>query len=200
MARASDDVARRIALVGMMGTGKSSVAARVATTLHWDSVDVDALIEQRRGRSIADIFAAEGEAAFRALEADVVAEVLTPSRVDVHAVRRDAGRDVIVALGGGAVTTPSNRERLGECDAVVWLRAEPTVLARRLADDSSRPLLAGDPLGRLVALSHERDGLYREVATHDLDVSERTLDEVVDAVVAIARDTVRDTEQGTAQV
>ncbi len=187
MARASDDVARRIALVGMMGTGKSSVAARVATTLHWDSVDVDALIEQRRGRSIADIFAAEGEAAFRALEADVVAEVLTPSRVDVHAVRRDAGRDVIVALGGGAVTTPSNRERLLECDAVVWLRAEPEAHYQRVIDQGDLRPMANRPaaMAELKALLTARSPLYAR-AQVAVDTSALGIDGAVARVVEAA--------------
>lgn len=186
MTRASDDPVRRIALVGMMGTGKSTVAARVASTLGWTCIDVDALIESRTARAISDIFATDGEAAFRALEADVVADVLGDG---VLGDTGDAGRrppGCVVALGGGAVLTASTRDRLADCDAVVWLHAEPAVLARRLAGDTSRPLLAGDPLARLVALAGERDGVYRSVATHDIDVSELTLDDVVARIVDIA--------------
>jgi shikimate kinase len=92
----------------------------------------------------------------------------------------------VSALGGGAVLTPSNRERLADCDAVVWLHAEPAVLARRLAGDASRPLLAGDPLARLVALAGERESIYRSVATHDIDVAELGIDDVVARIVDIA--------------
>ena len=181
MTRASDDPVRRIALVGMMGTGKSTVAARVAATLGWTCIDVDAVIEARTARAISDIFATDGEAAFRAIEADVVADVLGGQDVT-----RRGCVGCVVALGGGAVLTPSNRERLADCDAVVWLHAEPAVLARRLAGDASRPLLAGDPLARLVALAGEREGIYRSVATHDIDVAELGIDDVVARIVDIA--------------
>ena len=181
MTRASDDPVRRIALVGMMGTGKSTVAARVAATLGWTCIDVDAVIEVRTARAISDIFATDGEAAFRAIEADVVADVLGGQDVT-----RRGSVGCVVALGGGAVLTPSNRERLADCDAVVWLHAEPAVLARRLAGDASRPLLAGDPLARLVALAGEREGIYRSVATHDIDVAELGIDDVVARIVDIA--------------
>lgn len=181
MTHASDGPVRRIALVGMMGTGKSTVAARVAAALGWECIDVDAVIEARTARTISDIFAADGEAAFRALEADVVADVLGGRDV----TRRGAA-GCVVALGGGAVLTQSTRERLADCEAVVWLHAAPNVLARRLAGDTSRPLLADDPLARLVALAGERDGIYRSVATHDIDVAELGLDEVVARIVDIA--------------
>ena len=186
MTRASDDPVRRIALVGMMGTGKSTVAARVASTLGWTCIDVDALIEARTGRAISDIFATDGEAAFRALEADVVADVLGDGVLGDAAVTGQRPTGAVIALGGGAVLTPSTRDRLADCDAVVWLHAEPAVLAGRLAGDTSRPLLAGDPLKRLAALAGEREGIYRSVATHDIDVSELGLDDVVTRIVDIA--------------
>lgn len=182
MTRASDDPVRRIALVGMMGTGKSTVAARVASRLGWTCIDVDALIEARTGRAISDIFATDGEAAFRALEAAAVADVLG----DGFLGNGQGPAGAVVALGGGAVLTPSTRDRLADCDAVVWLHAEPAVLAGRLAGDTSRPLLAGDPLKRLAALAGEREGIYRSVATHDIDVSELGLDDVVTRIVDIA--------------
>ena len=186
MTRASDDPVRRIALVGMMGTGKSTVAARVASTLGWTCIDVDALIEARTGRAISDIFATDGEAAFRALEADVATDVLGDGVLGDAAVTGQRPTGAVVALGGGAVLTPSTRDRLADCDAVVWLHAQPAVLARRLAGDTSRPLLAGDPLARLAALAAEREGIYRIVATHDIDVSELGLDDVVTRIVDIA--------------
>lgn len=181
MAPSSERPPAKVALVGMMGTGKSSVAAGVAAALHWKAVDVDSEIEVQVGRSIAEIFASEGESGFRGLEAAIVDLVF------------DRWGDCVVALGGGAVLTESTRNRLGECSAVVWLHAEPAVLARRLSGDASRPLLEGDPLARLArleALSREREDLYRSVATHDIDVNELGVDEVVAVVVDIIRDTV----------
>jgi shikimate kinase len=186
-----NDPVRRIALVGMMGTGKSTVAVRVAAALGWTCIDVDAVIESRSGRAISDIFAVDGEAAFRALEADVAADVLRDHSADEHSAdehgvvdRHSAG--CVVALGGGAVLTPSTRDRLADCDAVVWLHAEPALLAGRLAADTSRPLLGSDRLERLAVLAAQREGIYRRVATHDIDVGGLTVDEVVARVVEIA--------------
>jgi shikimate kinase len=178
MAPSSQRPPAKVALVGMMGTGKSSVAAGVAAALNWKAVDVDSEIEAQVGRSIAEIFASMGESGFREIEAAMIEIVF------------DRGEDCVVALGGGAVLTESTRNRLGECSAVVWLHAEPAVLARRLAGDTSRPMLAGDPLARLDALSREREDLYRSVATHDIEVNELSVDEVVAVVVDIIRDTV----------
>jgi shikimate kinase len=186
MTRASDDPVRRIALVGMMGTGKSTVAVRVAAALGWTCIDVDAVIESRSGRAISDIFAVDGEAAFRALEADVVADVLRDHSADEHSADDRHSAGCVVALGGGAVLTPSTRDRLADCDAVVWLHAEPAVLAGRLAGDTSRPLLGSDRLARLAVLAAQREGIYRSVATHDIDVGGLTVDEVVARVVEIA--------------
>ena len=174
--------ARSIVLVGLMGTGKSTVAARVASTLGWTCIDVDALIEARTGRAISDIFAADGEAAFRALEADVATDVLGDGVLGDAAVTGQRPTGAVVALGGGAVLTPSIRDRLADCDAVVWLHAQPAVLARRLAGDTSRPLLAGDPLGNLTRLAAERAAAYEAAAHVIVDVDGLPFDAITERV------------------
>ncbi|MGH9000821.1 MAG: shikimate kinase, partial [Acidimicrobiia bacterium] len=102
-----------LVLVGMMGSGKSSVGRRLARRLGRSFVDTDQLVEARRGLPIAEIFAADGEAAFRALESSAVAEAL------------GASPPAVVAFGGGAILDPANRERARAGAVVVWLWADP---------------------------------------------------------------------------
>ncbi len=137
-------------LVGMMGVGKSAVGARLAARLGREFVDTDAEIERERGASVAEIFARDGEPAFRRLER--------------AAWERLAGRPVVAALGGGAIAQPGAAEALAACGTVVHLRARPETLLERLGDGAERPLLAGlDRAGRLArvrALLAERAAHY----------------------------------------
>lgn len=150
---------RSIALVGLSGSGKSTIAPLLASRLGYgDSVDLDRLIERRFGRSVDEIFAEDGEAAFRRAEADALAEAL-------------AGPPVVIATGGGIVLQQDNRSLLRSRATVVWLRASPTHLAERLADTTeARPLLAGDAQFALDRLASEREALYSEVADLTVDV------------------------------
>jgi shikimate kinase len=137
-------------LVGMMGAGKSTVGPRLARRLARPFVDTDAEVERRAGRPIAEIFAKDGEPAFRALEADVV---------------EAAGRDgAVVALGGGAAARPGAAERLAARGVLVYLRARPETLLERVGDPGSRPLLAGlgraERLARIEGLLGEREPAY----------------------------------------
>jgi shikimate kinase len=149
---------RPIAFVGLMGSGKSTIGRRVANRLGRPFVDVDGEIEARTGATIAELFARDGEPAFRSLEADVVAELLA----------RDDG--AVISCGGGAVLDDGTRQRLRERAVVVWLRARASTLAHRTAPDGRRPLLTGDHRATLERLVLERDPLYAEVADHIVDV------------------------------
>jgi shikimate kinase len=149
---------RPVVLVGLMGSGKTTIGKKVASALGVPFADTDAEIERRSGRSIAAIFESDGEAAFRATEAATVAELV------------DTSPPGVVATGGGAVLDPATRARLRDRATVVWLRATPAVLVHRIASDGTRPLLADDPRAALVRLAAEREPLYREVADHVVDV------------------------------
>jgi len=143
----------RAVLVGLPGTGKSTVGAELARRLRVAFADSDELIAQQTGRSVGEIFRHQGEPAFRQLEADMIAEAL-------------GGFDGVLALGGGAVTTDSVRQDLLACGVpVVLLTAGREELLGRLAGSATRPLLAGDAGARLAELAEEREPLYREVAT-----------------------------------
>jgi shikimate kinase len=161
-----------LVLVGMMGSGKSSVGRRVARRLGWRHVDVDKRIERTAGRTIPEIFSADGEAGFRAIEHDVLEKLL-----------RLPGRTVL-STGGGAVLSPDNRALMRDRGTVVWLRARPETLVARVGKGSGRPLLAGDPADAVRRLDAERRTAYDGAAHVVVDVDERTADQVADAVLA----------------
>jgi shikimate kinase len=150
-----------VVLVGLMGSGKTTVGRRLAALLERAFVDADEAVEERAGRPIADIFADDGEDAFRDLESAVLADLL------------DGAEPTVIASGGGAVLREDNRKRLSADDVtVVWLDAAPAFLASRIERKAHRPLLAGDETPRQVLerLHAERAALYAEVADLVVDV------------------------------
>jgi shikimate kinase len=162
-----------ISLVGMPGSGKSTVGRHVARHLGVPFVDTDQRIEQRIGCSIRAYFELHGEAAFRGVEAQVINEVTCD---------REAG---VIATGGGAVLRDSNRAALHERTQVFYLRSTPEDLARRLRHDTHRPLLQGsaDPLKRLRALFQERDPLYRRCAHFVIETGRPSVHTLVSMVL-----------------
>lgn len=143
-----NDHPRPIALLGLSGVGKSTVARLLADRLGWPVVDTDALIVAAERRPIADIFANDGEPRFRDLEAAALAEALE------HAA-------AIIATGGGIILRPENRALLSERATCIWLDATTDALVARLQQhDEERPLLAGDARQRLEALRAARADLY----------------------------------------
>ncbi|MGI8664575.1 MAG: shikimate kinase [Jatrophihabitans sp.] len=143
----------RAVLIGLPGAGKSTVGARLARRMSLPFADSDQLVVAAAGRSVAAIFATDGEPAFRAIEAGVVLAAL-------------AGFDGILALGGGAVTTAQIRQALVAGPApVVLLQADQAELLRRIGTGRSRPLLADDPAGRLAELTAARSALYQQLAS-----------------------------------
>lgn len=166
-------MAERLALVGMMGAGKSTVGALAAGRLGWRFVDVDDEVCRHTGSTVAELFASRGEDGFRALESACLAEVL------------GGEGDIVVAVGGGAVADPGNRRLLKDAATVAWLRATVATLAARVGDGGGRPLLAGHaPEDRLSALSVERRRLYEEVADVVIDVDDLSPAQVVDRLCA----------------
>lgn len=141
---------RAVSLVGLMGSGKSSVGHRLAGLLGVAFVDADDEIEKAANRSIAEIFAQYGEAEFRRLERSVLG-------------RLAAARPRVIATGGGAFMDPETRAILSERTTTVWLRAELDVLVKRTAGRTHRPLLNnGDPRAILSNLMEQRYPVYAE--------------------------------------
>jgi len=170
----SAPVRRHLALIGLMGAGKSSVGMACAEILGWPFVDTDALIESLVGRGIADIFMHEGEHAFREYEREAVR------------VATEAEAAQVISCGGGVIMDPDNRARLVESSYVAWLRAEPETLARRVERSYTvRPLLEGEaPIRSLVKLAAERDPIYEEVADVAVSTDRRAVADIAASIVA----------------
>ncbi len=164
---------RPIALVGLMGAGKSAVARILGERLGATVADLDAWLEAEEGRSIAELFEREGEAYFRRREGEVLRQAL------------EAGARVI-ACGGGVVLDPAHRALLRERCEVVWLEVSAAAAARRVGDAAGRPLLRGAPAeARLAALLAERAPLYAEVSERRVDTGSLAPDAVADAILAL---------------
>ncbi|HYN29234.1 MAG TPA: shikimate kinase [Dermatophilaceae bacterium] len=161
----------RAVLIGPPGSGKTTVGALVADALGTTLTDTDTVVEEAAGRSVADIFVGEGEAAFRDLERAAVAGAL-------------AGTDGVVALGGGAPMEPGTAAAL-EGHTVVFLDVGIADAAGRVGFDRSRPLLLVNPRARWVALMADRRATYERLATFRVDTAGRTPAEVAAEVVAL---------------
>jgi shikimate kinase len=163
-----------VVLVGMMGAGKSTVGRRVAKRLRRRFVDLDVEIERAASMTINEIFAAEGEAGFRAREHDVLVATLAD----------DA--PLVVATGGGAVVRADNRAAMASRGVVVWLRAAPATLFARIGQSTHRPLLADDARGNLERLHAERADAYGAVAQVIIDVDRLSFQAVTERVLRCA--------------
>jgi shikimate kinase len=155
--------AGNVYLVGMMGAGKTTVGRLLARRLKLRFIDADQELERRCGVKVPLIFDIEGEAGFRAREAQLLAELT-------------ALDGVVLGTGGGAVLSDDNRRRLAARGTVVYLHATPEDLFERVKHDRNRPLLAtGDPLQRLRELHAQRDPLYRGIADLVVDTGRQTV-------------------------
>lgn len=141
---------KNIALVGFMGTGKSTVGHLLASMLHLRFLDTDALIEERAGRRIAEIFATDGEAAFRQMESEICADLAQKE-------------GCVISTGGGMVVNPANLASLKEHALVVCLWASAETIYNRVKNQGHRPLLkTADPLARIQELLTQRAPFYRQ--------------------------------------
>lgn len=165
-----------VVLVGLMGAGKSTVGALVATETDRRLVDSDAAIEARTGRTVRELWEDGGEAAYRALESAVVIDAVA------------SGERVVVAAPGGAVLDPAVRTAL-EAAYVVWLRVDPATLASRVQPDDHRPLLGDRPLEVLQEMESTRSDLYEAVSDLVVDAAGRPPEEIARQIVESSRDT-----------
>ena len=177
-----------IVLVGMPGSGKSSAGRQVARRFGLPFIDSDHLIESDIGMPIKDYFAQQGEEAFRDLETATLRRIA------------EDPRQCVLSTGGGSVLRPENRALLREKGTVLYLRASPDEIYRRLRHDTKRPLLqVADPLGRLKDLYQERDPLYREVAHFVIETRRPTVNALVNMVqmqLELASDVITSPDQG----
>jgi shikimate kinase len=160
-----------ISLVGLPGSGKSTVGRQLARRLDLPFTDSDHAIEQRLGCSIRDFFSREGEVAFRDLEEEIVRELTQ-------------GPPGVLATGGGTVLRPANRQRLRDAGSVIYLRSTPEEVFRRVRHDAKRPLLqVDDPMRRLRDLYDERDPLYRETAHFVIETGRPSVARLVNMIL-----------------
>jgi shikimate kinase len=165
----------QVILTGFMATGKTEVGRRLARRLGRPFVDVDGLVEASAGRTVAAIFASEGEVRFRELER---AAVMEACRVP----------EAVVATGGGTMLDPENRRRLAAAGPIVCLAAPAEEIVRRVGERATRPLLAngagGDRLARVRELLAERAPVYA-LSTHTVDTAGLDVEQVVERVHAL---------------
>ena len=163
-------LASSVFLIGLPGSGKSTVGRQLARRLGLPFVDVDQAIEARIGCPIRTFFEQEGEARFREIESEVIDEV-------------SQGPAQIVSTGGGAVLRAENRQRLRERGSVVYLRSSPEELFRRLRHDRNRPLLqVEDPLAKLRELHAQRHPLYAQTAHFTIDTGRPSVATLVNMI------------------
>jgi shikimate kinase len=163
---------QHLVLVGLMGSGKTTVARIVAERLGRSVIDSDAVIESATGRTVRQIFADDGEVAFRSLESAALIDAL------------GSPVPAVIAAAGGVVLREENRDALKNASAkVVWLCASPALLVGRATSGGHRPLLDDDPAATLQHMHETRDALYREVADVIVLVDHRSVGEVVEAVM-----------------
>ena len=167
-----------IVLIGYRGSGKSTIGYKLANRLWQEVVDTDALVVKKAGKTIAEIFEQDGEQRFRDLETEVVKEVAKL-------------QDVVISLGGGAVVREENRRALKEGGhKIVYLKCDPEVLLQRIQSDAatsmSRPNLTNlfGGIEEIEKVLAEREPIYRELMTAELDVTNLSVE---DAVVYIVR-------------
>lgn len=162
----------RLVLVGMMGSGKTTVGRLVAARLGVSFADSDEEIETSTGQSVSDLFSVQGEPAFRHRESEVLGALLGPDG------------PLVIAAGGGSVLDRGNRTRMRREATVAWLRTSVGTLTDRVGTGEGRPLLAGASAGKLSEICRKRAWLYESVADFVVDTDDRSPDDVADAVVA----------------
>jgi shikimate kinase len=167
----AEEQKRNIILCGFMATGKSTIGKRLAEEMHYRFLDMDALIEEEQGMSIPQIFASQGEPAFRALESQMVERIAGWSR---H----------VIATGGGTIVNPGNLEKLKSCGVLISLTADIQTILQRTGQEDSRPMLqGGDKMERIRQLLELRRPFYAQ-ADIVLDTSTLSIRQVVQTLRA----------------
>ena len=177
-----------------MGCGKSSVGRRLSELLCCHFMDLDDVIVEREGRSIPNIFATDGEAAFRAIEVQTLKKIVChpehsnchPERSNCHPERSEGSFTLVLALGGGTVMTPECAELVRENTVCIYLRATVDTLMQHLASESAgRPMLSGDLRSRIETLMQQRSSTYEKTAHITIDTDGMSIEAVASEIASV---------------
>lgn len=163
---------KSIVLIGFMGSGKTTVGIKLSYKMRMVVEDTDKMIECKKDMSISDIFASQGESAFRDMETELLKELSEKKTCNIYSV------------GGGTPIREENRALLKKIGNVVFLRIKPETVFKRLQNDTSRPLLQGDnPMEKIQNLMEQRKSYYEDAADFIIDVDDKSTDEIVNEIV-----------------
>ncbi len=166
--------ANMIVLIGLMGSGKTTVGRALAKRLNLVFRDSDEAVEKTAKTSVREIFENQGEDIFRKLESEALVNLC------------DTKSSIVLAVAGGAIISQSNRDLLQKnAQCIVWLDAPTPTLISRTGRGKHRPLLDGDPVGSLNKMRLDREPLYQQLATHRLVTQSLAIDEVVERIMSL---------------
>lgn len=166
---------KNIILIGFMACGKSSVGRRLSQALGMEFLDTDELIEQKEGTTVSDIFATQGEAAFRVMETECLKGLLD----------RD-GAPFVLSVGGGLPIREENRGLLSQLGKVVYLKVSADTVFMRVRNDKTRPLLqTANPRGRIMDLMSARKCFYEDAADYILEADDKSFEEIIEEIKEI---------------
>ena len=161
-----------IILTGFMGCGKTSVGIRLSYALRRTLIDTDKWIEKKQGKTVSEIFASEGEEAFRRMESECIRELI------------GTADGQIISTGGGLPVREENRRLLGELGRVYYLKVTPECVYERLRGDTTRPLLQGEnPREKIRELLESREAFYQEGADVTIEVSGKSFEDIITEIV-----------------
>lgn len=177
-----------ICLIGMMGSGKSSVGRELSELLSLPFVDLDSYIEAKTGRRIPEIFAEEGEASFRKMECEALDEILDNG--GKPSADGSAGNGMVLSLGGGTLTSGKNAEKIARKTLCIYLKATADTLVRRLEGEAQgRPMLKGEDLrGHIVELLGKRGPVYEKTARHSLATDGLSVGEIARTIAELVKE------------
>ena len=170
----SNNTSKMIVLIGLMGSGKTTVGRALAERLNLSFKDSDETVEKTAKTSVREIFENQGEEIFRKLESQALVDLCAENS------------PIVLAVAGGAIISQSNRDLLQKnARCIVWLDAPTPTLISRTGRGKHRPLLDGDPVGSLNKMRLDREPLYQQVATHHLVTKSLSIVEVVDQIISL---------------
>ena len=168
---------KNIILIGFMACGKSSVGKRLSQALNLEFLDTDELIEQKAGTTISDIFATQGEAAFRAMETECLKDLLARN-----------GGEFVLSVGGGLPVREENRKLLKQIGTVVYLKVSAETVFARVRNDKTRPLLqTANPRGRIMDLMNARKNFYEDGAEYIIEADHKSFEDIIEEIKEICR-------------